>query len=366
MNFAVWPNFFIAVTIKDYVEDKKTQQPNLSFRVLLIVILFSLILAIMVLTGLGNTSTDTGRTFTSKSTNSSAQDLASSTTLSAATNTTYSMMPKKVSDQQSIVTPFSSTPINSNCPLKISSTIMSTSTTTTGVDQTSTTLKKSDPQHCTVLEIGDSLGNELGWSLQRQLISNTILSFVQMDKSSTGLSNSWFYSWPQHLKEFLLRYRPNLLIVCLGGNDEQGMKVNGVTEPFGSNTWKAMYSSYIKQIVSLATSAGSYVLWVGMPVMQPYGYNKGMQILNSQYLDNVSGVPGTVFLPTWNLLSDSQEAFMKSAQVNGAESLLRSPDGIHFSYAGEGVFSTYVAKALSSIFNISLRIANPKVITAKS
>ena len=331
----------------------------------------------MVLTGLGNSSTDTGRTFTHKSTNSSAQDLASSTSLSVATDTTYSMMPNKVSDQQSIVTPFSSTPIDSNCPLKISSTITSTSTTTTGVDQTSTTtttfspststtMKKSDPQHCTVLEIGDSLGNELGWSLQRQLSTNTILSFVQMDKSSTGLSNSWFYSWPQHLKEFLVQYRPNLLIVCLGGNDEQGMKVNGATEPFGSNAWKAMYSSYIKQIVSLATSAGSYVLWVGMPVMQPYGYNKGMQILNSQYLDNVSGVPGTVFLPTWNLLSDSQGAFMKSAQVNGVESLLRSPDGIHFSYAGEGVFSTYVAKALSSIFNISLRIANPKVITAKS
>src|SRR5438270_8423849 len=41
--------------------------------------------------------------------------------------------------------------------------------------------------HCTILEIGDSLGNDLGWGLTRHLAAGTGLSLVQLDRSATGL-----------------------------------------------------------------------------------------------------------------------------------------------------------------------------------
>ena len=62
--------------------------------------------------------------------------------------------------------------------------------------------------HCTVLEIGDSLGNDLGWGLTRHLAATSGLNLVQVDKSSTGLSNSWFYDWPDHLAAYLHQYHP--------------------------------------------------------------------------------------------------------------------------------------------------------------
>ena len=56
--------------------------------------------------------------------------------------------------------------------------------------------------HCTVLEIGDSLGNDLGWGLARELGGERGLTLVQADRSSTGLVTTWFYDWPRHLAPF--------------------------------------------------------------------------------------------------------------------------------------------------------------------
>lgn len=66
---------------------------------------------------------------------------------------------------------------------------------------------------CRVLEIGDSLGDDLGFGLYKELGHTPGLSLLVTDKSSTGLSASWFYNWPQHFKKFLAQDRPNLVVI---------------------------------------------------------------------------------------------------------------------------------------------------------
>jgi hypothetical protein len=46
---------------------------------------------------------------------------------------------------------------------------------------------------CNILVVGDSLGNNLAYGMQRQLDKTTGIDLVVKSKSSTGLSNSWFY-----------------------------------------------------------------------------------------------------------------------------------------------------------------------------
>ena len=48
-------------------------------------------------------------------------------------------------------------------------------------------------RRCTILEIGDSLGSDLGWGLTRHLSAASGLHLVQLDTPSTGLANSWFF-----------------------------------------------------------------------------------------------------------------------------------------------------------------------------
>jgi hypothetical protein len=217
--------------------------------------------------------------------------------------------------------------------------------------------------HCTVLEIGDSLGNDLGWGLARELSSTHALKLVQVDKSSSGLVTSWFYNWPAHLATLLAQYHPDLLIVCIGGNDEQGLKVDGRSYGFDTPQWRTRYKALIRQIDSMTTKADSYVLWVGLPVMAPNGYRAGVVALNSLYRSVATTVPGVTFLPSWALFANAQGQFQNAAPVNHVNTVLRSPDGIHFSLMGEDVFATFVANETAAIFHVGLHPSQPALIT---
>jgi hypothetical protein len=217
--------------------------------------------------------------------------------------------------------------------------------------------------HCRVLEIGDSLGNDLGWGLARELGSTHALNLVQKDKSASGLVTTWFYNWHQHLKTLLKQYHPDLVIVCIGGDDEQGMKVGGNVYSFDSPPWRARYMALIRQIDTTTTQSGSYVLWVGLPIMASNIYSNGVVTLNSLYRSVAATVPGVTYLPSWALFTNKRGQFEMAAPVNHVRTVLRSPDGIHLSYVGENVFATFVANEIAAIYNVSLKPSQPDSIT---
>jgi len=215
---------------------------------------------------------------------------------------------------------------------------------------------------CTVLEVGDSLGNDLGWGLGRELPSGSGLDLVQLDKSSTGLANAGFYDWPAELETDLGLYHPQLVLISLGGNDEQGMEVDGAAVQFPSPAWTAAYMTRVRQLISEATASGALVMWVGMPVMEDPDYSQGMEILNSLYQQGARADPHAAFVSTWQLYSE-QGTYQAVADVNGIPEDLREPDGIHYSFTGEDVIATYVIDEIASIFHVQLAPANSAVIT---
>lgn len=240
-----------------------------------------------------------------------------------------------------------------------STTTTPTTTTTTATTTTVPSTHVSVIGHCTVLEIGDSLGNDLGWGLQRQLAHAPGLRLVQKDKSSSGLANTTFYDWPARLKTLLAQYHPDLTIICLGGNDEQGFIEDGHAVEFPTEAWKVAYSARIRQIVTMATQAQSYVLWVGMPIMEPTQYREGMVVLNKLYESVSTSIPGGTFLPTWDLFANAQGQFQMAAQIGPTRQILRASDGIHFSYVGENVLATYVADAMASLYHVAIHPEAP-------
>ena len=231
--------------------------------------------------------------------------------------------------------------------------------TPSGTSATTTTSNATPPTataigHCTVLEIGDSLGNDLGWGLARELGHDHALRLVQGDKSSSGLLTPWFYDWPKKERVLLAQYKPQLVIIAFGANDEQNLKVNGQVLAFGSAPWVSAYTDIVTKMASAATKTGAYVLWTGMPIMQPNGYRQGMMLINSVFAKVATTVPGMTFLPTWELFENSKGQFAEAARVNNLPSLLREPDGIHFSYVGENVFATYVTRSIGIVYHVPI------------
>ena len=230
-------------------------------------------------------------------------------------------------------------------------TVTSTSTTTTAPSDVGARAIG----HCTVLEIGDSLGNDLGWGMARQLGHDHEVRLVQADKSSSGLLTPWFYDWAQKEKVLLAQYKPQLVIITFGANDEQNLKTaSGQVLAFGSAPWVKAYTGIVTKMASTATETGAYVLWVGMPIMQPNGYRQGMVQINSVFAKVATTVPGMTFLPTWDLFANAQGQFEEAARVNNIPSLLREADGIHFSYVGENVISTFVTRAIGTVYHVQI------------
>ena len=217
---------------------------------------------------------------------------------------------------------------------------------------------------CTVLEIGDSLGNDLGWGLAREDPAGSGLKLVQLDKSSTGLADSGYYDWPGQLASDLALLHPQLVLICLGGNDEQGMEVDGSPVQFPTPSWQRAYLTRVRQLVTEATASGAFVLWVGLPVMQDPEYDQGVQVLNALYQQAVDTSADATFVSSWGLFGGPQGVFSSAAAVNGTLQDLREPDGIHLSLTGENVMATFVIAEMASLFHVQLAAVSPDVITA--
>ena len=216
--------------------------------------------------------------------------------------------------------------------------------------------------HCRILEIGDSLGDDLEYGLRHELQFTPGLKLIQRNKTSTGLSASWFYNWPAHLKSDLRAHHPNLVVIMIGANDEQALDVGGVSRPFGSPKWRSAYIARVRRIDRLVTKAGAYAFWVGLPIAAPKQYSQGLRALNAIYRQVAISTPGVTFQPMWHLLATKGGNYRGGADVNGVQSALRVSDGIHFTSTGELVIGTFIARQLATVYNVKLRLEEPAYI----
>jgi hypothetical protein len=216
--------------------------------------------------------------------------------------------------------------------------------------------------HCRLLEIGDSLGDDLEYGIRHELQLTPGLKLIQRNKVSTGLSASWFYNWPAHLKTQLRDHHPNLVIIMFGANDEQALKVGGESAPFGSPEWRSAYIARVRQIDRMITKSGAYAFWVGLPIAAPKSYSQGLRALNAIYRQVATSTPGVTFQPMWRLLATKGGNYRGGAVVNNVQSALRVSDGIHFTSTGELVIGTFIARQLSVVYDVNLRPEEPAYI----
>jgi hypothetical protein len=235
-----------------------------------------------------------------------------------------------------------------------------TTSTTTTVPQP---IKLPANGHVKILVAGDSLGTDLAGGLGWQLSKSKDVSLIQKGKSSTGLSNSGYFNWPQHLKKYLEQYHPQLVIVFLGGNDEQGIEANGHAYQPYTPGWRTQYAKAVASMMNEAVNAGSAMLWVGMPIMYPNQYRQGMQVINSIFASVAKTKSHVTFLPTWKFFAGSNGQFRFNASVNGKVQLIREPDGIHPSAVGQNVLATYIIKEIHLLYGLHVSAAYPEVFT---
>ncbi|HTW08214.1 MAG TPA: GDSL-type esterase/lipase family protein [Acidimicrobiales bacterium] len=196
-----------------------------------------------------------------------------------------------------------------------------------------------------LLEIGDSLGIDLGWGIDNEL-TGTGHSLLTEAVGDTGLAEPWYYDWPGHLATYLSDYRPGLVVVFLGANDWENLYASGVYAPFGSKTWQTVYGERVADIIDESTKAGARVLWVGMPPMADPSFNSAMGHLNAVYQVQASEHgAGVAYMSSTTVLGTAEGEYYPGPP----DDPWRTPDGVHITTQGADVLALAVRKRLEAL-----------------
>jgi hypothetical protein len=170
----------------------------------------------------------------------------------------------------------------------------------------------------------------------------------------SGLSNETYVDWPAHLADLLATDRPQVVVIFVGANDDQGIDVDGVASPPGTLTWVFDYAERVDDLLREATGVGARVIWVGMPPMKNPDLNGAVRREDVIYQREAGKFPGALYMSSNPVLGSSSGRYVPSGEVSGQPVSLRTADGVHLTPAGAGILAHAVIDTLVVHWHLSL------------
>lgn len=182
---------------------------------------------------------------------------------------------------------------------------------------------------------------------------NAQIKVVDRSKGSSGFVREDFFNWPDEIKGLIDAERPAVIVVMLGSNDRQQMRVDAVLEQPLTEAWTKQYEARSTALATAIQASKVPFIWVGQPSFRPKKMLSDMLAFNDIYRKTAESVGGT-FVDIWEGFVDENGAFVTNGpDINGQTVRLRSSDGINVSKAGKRKMAFYVEKPLYKILGIT-------------
>jgi hypothetical protein len=209
------------------------------------------------------------------------------------------------------------------------------------------------PDARVVLVVGDFMAAGLAEGLDTAFAQNPGVKIVVRANGSSGFVRDDFYNWPEQIKSLIEAEKPAAVVVMLGSNDRQQMRVGDVREQPRSENWTKEYERRTDALGKAVTSAKVPFLWVGMPAFRVSKMTSDMLAFNDIYHSAAEGNGGE-FVDVWDGFVDENGAFVTTGpDINGQAVRLRADDGINVSKAGKRKLAFYTEKPLMKILGLT-------------
>jgi uncharacterized protein len=221
------------------------------------------------------------------------------------------------------------------------------------VDATGPIRKPTGQDKLRVAVIGDSLAAGLGYGSER-VFRPTLVRVTRQGRISTGLARPDYFDWPGAMESIVQSFQPDLVIVMLGENDNQGLRTAGGHEQtsIGTTAWPGAYEQRVEDFMRIATSGGARVVWVGLPVVQDHSRWDFIRRENAIYEHAASLVPNVAYLDTWDLFAAGDGGYTPFYRGSGSVEVVREPDGLHFTALGYALLARSAAKMAEQTFGL--------------
>lgn len=206
-----------------------------------------------------------------------------------------------------------------------------------------------------VLVAGDSLSGYLGPSLNTAL-SGLPATVTADQRVGTGLARPDVIDWPKELQNDMAADKPDVVVLFIGGNDDQDLRTPTGWIPIGQTAeWKAEYQRRIAQIMDIVAKPGVSVYWVGLPAMGKAHLNEYVPTINSLIQTEANARPGSVtFVDSGKALNGPDGTFVTYLpDANGRDVEVRAPDGVHPTPAGMDRIVSLFAPGLISLRHLN-------------
>lgn len=196
----------------------------------------------------------------------------------------------------------------------------------TGSSERSRPISAEDPLR--VLLAGDSLIGAIAEGYGRAVAGRDEVWWHQEVRISTGLARPDVLDWHAHLEGLLATHDPDVVVLMLGGNDDQSLVVPGGTPiHYGEPGWEPEYEQRVARLLDVAGADARQVIWLQLPAMRPDRLEASRQLTNAAA--HRAAVDRDVqVLDTGAVLSP--EGY--TTRVDGTA--VRAEDGVHLTHPG--------------------------------
>lgn len=196
---------------------------------------------------------------------------------------------------------------------------------------------KPEKPYQSFLFVGDSIMLDLGTQIQSALRQNYNLTNTKLDyKVSSGLNRIDYYDWYARTTKIIKDYKPDVLVVMFGGNDDQTITDNeGKYQVVLTEEWKKTYHARVEKYAKLVSASSvRKVYWIGQPMSNRPRYQKFFSVLNEIYSQVSKSYPKIEFVSTWNTFAEGGKYATVVADKSGKKRYVKANDGVHFTIHG--------------------------------
>jgi uncharacterized protein len=201
---------------------------------------------------------------------------------------------------------------------------------------------------------GDSLAEVPGQGLQRVAGSSVDIVGIE-SRLSTGLARPDLYNWFLRIPAAVHQLAPKVVVFSFGADDAHnymaGVPKGKTVGPLGSPSWDAEYRRRVEGVTRELADRGVYVVWLGLPIPDGSGFRHSFPIVN-RILESVAKEnPRTsTYVDTWDMLADAHGRYAAYLRVHGQLTLMRLPDGVHYTAAAGDLIAGQVLQQLRARF----------------
>ena len=201
-----------------------------------------------------------------------------------------------------------------------------------------------DPNARKILVVGDFVGNGIAWGLDQSLAKEPRLAVIERTKSNSGLIRTDIYDWNRELPGILNEESPDIIVVVLGVNDREELRLEEGRAPVRSDPWKAAFEHRVESISDTLRVYGRPFFWVSAPPLRGEEATTDIAFFNG-LIEPRATKAGGHFVDVWNGFTNASGQYITTGpDIEGQVKALRASDGVNFTSVGKQKLAYYVER----------------------